>query len=71
MVCGVDNAFSLDDFKERFSIEVTSLGALRLPRRPAAAAAAARARPTLRAAHSARAAPPRARCAAARRAPPR
>jgi hypothetical protein len=27
MVCGVDNAFSLDDFKGRFSIDVTSLGA--------------------------------------------
>jgi hypothetical protein len=35
MASGVDNAFSLDDFKSRFSIEVTSLGA---PPRPAAAA---------------------------------
>jgi hypothetical protein len=33
MVCGVDNAFSLDDFKGRFSIDVTSLGA-HCPRRP-------------------------------------
>jgi hypothetical protein len=41
MVCGVDNAFTLDDFKERFSIDVTSLGArvsplsLRFSRPPA------------------------------------
>ena len=31
MVCGVDNAFSLDDFKSRFSIEVTSCGAAAAP----------------------------------------
>lgn len=26
MACGVDNAFTLEDFKERFSIDVTSIG---------------------------------------------
>ena len=39
MASGVDNAFTLDEFKQRFSIEVTSLGAsarLRRSRRRAA-----------------------------------
>jgi hypothetical protein len=27
MVCGVDNAFTLDKFKQEFSIDVTAIGA--------------------------------------------
>jgi hypothetical protein len=34
MVCGVDNAFTLDKFKQEFSIDVTAIGALFTPQQP-------------------------------------